>query len=97
MNIEFTGRGVDILPALRDLATEKLDKIKRHSLPIDRVKVIFTVEKHSHHSVEANLHVSGIDLNARAEDVDMYRALDLMIDKLDIQVKKYKDKMKHHR
>lgn len=97
MDIEFTGRGVEITPALKNLATEKLQRIARHSLPIARIKVTFTVEKHSRHAAEINAHLAGIDINAESEDDDMYKALDMTIDKFDRQVIKHKEKLKDHR
>ncbi len=98
MDIEFTGRRVEITPALKQLTIEKLDRIQRHSLPILNVHVIFTVEKHIRQIAEANLHLSGIDINAKGADDDMYKALDIMVDRLDRQVKKHKRKLtSHHR
>lgn len=97
MEIELTGRKVEITSALKALTIEKLEKIKRHALPITRIHVIFSVENHTRQSVEANVHLSGIDINARAEKPDMYKALDEMIHKLDTQVRKHKAKITDHR
>ena len=97
MEIELTGRKVEVTPALKALTIEKLEKIKRHALPMTRVHVIFSVENHTRQAVEANVHLSGTDINAKSEGDDMYKALDDMIHKLDTQVRKHKAKITDHR
>ena len=50
------------------------------------------------HKAEATVHVNGNNLHAESSDESMYAALDSLIDKLDRQVRKHKEKMTdHHR
>lgn len=93
MEITLTGRGIEITEAIKTLIHDKLAKIERHSLPILRTHVILSVENHIRQEVEANVHVAGVDINAKGEDTDMYKALDIMVDKLDGQVRKHKEKI----
>jgi putative sigma-54 modulation protein len=46
---------------------------------------------------EATIHISGADLFAKAESDDMYVSIDKMVNKLDAQVRKHKDKLNNHR
>jgi putative sigma-54 modulation protein len=45
---------------------------------------------------EINIHVPGKEIHAEASDQDLYAAIDLLVDKLDRQVIKYKSKQKDH-
>ncbi len=97
MNLQLTSHHLEITPAIHDYATEKLDKIKRHfdNMVID-VNVILSVEKLKQ-KAEATMHVSGKNLFAEAEDENLYTAIDMLIDKLDRQVRKHKDKLSSRR
>jgi putative sigma-54 modulation protein len=47
-------------------------------------------------SAEASVHVRGKDIFVETEDQDLYAAIDLLIDKLDRQILKYKDRLRAH-
>ncbi|WP_298220014.1 ribosome-associated translation inhibitor RaiA [Halothiobacillus sp.] len=96
MQIEITGHHVDITDALRDYIESKFSKLKRHFDKVINVHVILTVEKKVQ-KVEATLHMSGNDVHAEAESEDMYASVDTLIDKLDRQIMKHKEKMTDHR
>lgn len=97
MQISVTGQHLDITPALRDYVTSKIERLERHSDKITNVHVVLTVEK-LRHMVEATIHTNGANVFANAEDEDMYAAIDALIDKLDRQLKKHKEKRSdHHR
>lgn len=91
MQIKLTGHHVDITPALRDYVNNKMDRIVRHFDRLTSVQVILSVEK-LRQKAEATLHVAGNDLYADATEEDMYAAIDGLVDKLDRQVKKHKEK-----
>lgn len=92
MQITFTGHQLEVTDPLRQFAKEKLDKLQRHFNRIHSINVTFTIEK-STHIAEATVHVPGSDFHATAEsNNDMYAAVDLLIDKLDRQIKKHKEK-----
>lgn len=97
MNISLSGHHVEITPALRTYITSKLDRVQRHFDQVTDVTVILSVEK-LRQKAEATLNVSGASLHADAEDGDMYAAVDALVDKLDRQIKKHKEKLTdHHR
>jgi putative sigma-54 modulation protein len=97
MQINLTGHHVDVTPPLRDYVNNKLERLERHFDHVTNIHVVLSVEK-LRHKAEATLHVSGGNLFADAVQEDMYAAIDSLIDKLDRQVKKYKEKITdHHR
>lgn len=95
MQINLTGRHVEVTEALRDYVDTKFAKLERHFDHINNVYVILNVEKLSQ-IAEATLHLNGGEIFATAEHQDMYAAIDSLIDKLDRQVIKHKEKVKRH-
>ncbi|MDX1604827.1 MAG: ribosome-associated translation inhibitor RaiA [Candidatus Competibacterales bacterium] len=92
MHITLSGHHVDITDALRDYVHEKLERIERHFDKVTGAQVILSVEKMTQ-KAEATVHVAGNDLFADAEHQDMYAAIDGLVDKLDRQIKKHKEKL----
>ncbi len=95
MQINLTGHHVEITDALRSFVNDKFEKLNRHFDHINNVHVILSVEK-LRQKAEAKLNVNGGELFADSEDTDMYAAIDLLIDKLDRQVKKHKEMLRGH-
>jgi len=95
MQLNLTGRHVDITEPLRDYVTNKFAKLERHFDHINNVHVILDIEKLSQ-KAEATLHVNGGELFATSVHADMYAAIDSLIDKLDRQVIKHKEKLSRH-
>lgn len=97
MQLNLTGHHVDITTSMRDYVTEKLQRLERHFDHVTNVHVILSVEK-MRQKAEATIQITGNTLFANCESEDMYAAIDSMIDKLDRQVKKHKEKVTdHHR
>lgn len=96
MQINITGHGIEITPALRSYATEKLDRLKRRADQITSINIIFDVEKLKQ-IAKATVHLVGTEIHASSEAMDLYSAIDLLVDKLTNQVTKHKEKLKHHR
>ncbi|MCG6933548.1 MAG: ribosome-associated translation inhibitor RaiA [Gallionella sp.] len=97
MNLHLTAHHLEITPAIRDYSTEKFDKIKRHfeNVVID-VNVIFSVEKLKQ-KAEATMHLSGKNLFVECEDENLYAAIDMLVDKLERQVRRHKEKLSDRR
>lgn len=95
MNLQVTGHHLEVTPALRDYVQNKLTRISNHFDHVIDVRVTMSVEKLVQ-KVEATLHVPGNDMHVTSEDENMYSAIDLLVDKLDRQVLKYKEKMLDH-
>ncbi|MDG6773584.1 ribosome-associated translation inhibitor RaiA [Thiomicrorhabdus sp. ZW0627] len=95
MQINITGHHMDLTDALRDYVTEKVGKLERHFDHVTNVHVILTVEKQLQ-KAEATVHASGADLFAQHDTEDMYASIDGLVDKLDRQIIKHKEKMSDH-
>lgn len=96
MQIHVSGHQVEVTSPLRDYVVGKLDRIVRHFHQLHDVHVVLTVDKLKH-MAEATVQASGKRIHAESDAVDMYAAIDLLADKLDRQVKKYKEKLTEHR
>lgn len=95
MQLDVTGHHVEVTTPLREYVVAKMKKIERHFDLVSDVHCILTVEK-LRHKAEATISVIGTKLYADATEEDMYAAIDGLADKLDRQVKKYKEKQVDH-
>ena len=91
MNLHLTGHHVEITPAIREYVSSKLERINRHFDHVIDVNVVMTVEKLDQ-KIEANVHLSGKDIHVQSHDGDMYAAIDSLVDKLDRQVLRHKER-----
>jgi len=91
MNLHLTGHHVEITNAIREYVVGKLERINRHFDHVIDVNVVMTVEKLDQR-IEANVHLSGKDIHVQVHDGDMYAAIDGLIDKLDRQVLRHKER-----
>jgi putative sigma-54 modulation protein len=96
MQINISGRHLDVSPALRDYCLEKLDKLANHNDLITNAQVTLSIEREIQRA-EALMHVNGAEVFANAEADDMYAAIDGLTDKLDRQLLKHKEKLRKHR
>ncbi len=95
MNLNLSGHHVDISPALRDYVNTKMQRIERHFDRLIGANFVLTVEKLLH-KAEATIHAGGANLHAHASAADMYAAIDTLIDKLDEQARRHKEKLNDH-
>ncbi len=100
MNLKISGHHVELTPALREYVQNKLERIRRHVDNVIDITVTLAVdantEKDKRQRAEINLHMRGKDLHVESEAQDMYAAIDLLMDKLDRQVLRHKDKIQDH-
>ena len=94
MNLNMTGHHLEITPSIRDYVSSKMIRINRHFDHVIDVNMILSVEK-LRQKIEANVHLSGKDIFVESENPDMYAAIDLLVDKLDRQIIKHKEKVKN--
>ena len=95
MNINITGHRLEVTPALKAFTQEKFNKLERHFDHITSINVIFDVEK-LRQIAEATVFVAKGELHASSEAEDLYAAIDTLIDKLDRQLIKHKEKIRNH-
>ena len=91
MNLNVSGHHLDVSPAIRTYVSGKLDRVTRHFDHVIDAHVILSVDK-LQRKAEVTLHVRGKDIHVESTNADLYAAIDLLVDKLDRQVLKYKDR-----
>ncbi len=100
MNLTISGHHLEVTPALREYVRTKLDRVTRHFDQVVDVNVLLTVEKQKEKDrrqrAEVTLHVKGRDIFVENSHEDMYAAIDQLMDKLDRQVVRHKDKLQDH-
>jgi putative sigma-54 modulation protein len=98
VELQITGRHTSVSDAMKAYATEKLSKLEKHNDLITRAEVVMNIEKDQRHGVEMIAHTKvGGRLVGKAEHTDMYAAIDLLLDKMEHQVTKQKEKVKTER
>jgi len=100
MNLTISGHHLEVTPALRGYVIQKLDRVMRHFDQVVDVRVLLSVEKQKakegRQRAECNIHVKGSDLFAECANEDLYAAVDELVDKLDRQVVRHKDRLQDH-
>jgi len=88
MNLKISGHHLEITPPMREYVQNKLERIKRHFDNVIDISVTLAVdsltEKEKRQRAEINLHTRGKDFHVESEAQDMYAAIDLLMDKLDL-------------
>ena len=95
MQIEITGHHLEVTDSLSNYIREKADRLMRHFDQVINIHFILEVQKQQH-KAEASLRVSGNQIFADATSDTMYAAIDALMDKLDRQIVKHKEKLKNH-
>ncbi len=96
MNIIVTGRHLEITPALKTYAEKKIRRFDRYLSNIAEAIVTITVEKYRH-KVEVLMKANGVLIQAEGTTNDVYSSIDEVAEKLERQIKKYKEKLVSHR
>ncbi len=95
MQLSVSGHHVDVTDSLRGYVESKIERLERHFDLVSDVHCILTVEK-LRHKAEAKVSVNGGTILAETTEEDMYAAIDGLVDKLDRQVRRHKEKMVDH-
>jgi putative sigma-54 modulation protein len=95
MNLQIHGNHIEVTPALRAYVAGKLERIERHFDQVIDATVQLTVEK-LHQRAEITLRLRGNNIHVESVESDMYAAVDTLVDKLDRQVLRHKDRVKGH-
>ena len=96
MNIIITGRHLEVTAALKAYAEKKIQRFDRYLSNITEAVVTISVEKYRH-KAEVLLKVEGVLIQAEGITGDVYSSIDEVAEKLDRQIKKYKEKLVSHR
>lgn len=91
MNLNISGQHIGMTEALHSYVASKMARIERHFDHLIEADVVLAVEK-LQHKARVTMNVRGNTLHAEAADDDMYNAINVMVDKLDRQTRRHKDK-----
>lgn len=96
MNVLVRGRNVDVTNALKEYVDKRVGKLDKFLDGVDEVTVVLVVEGDSH-KVEVTMPVNGMILRGEEATGDMYASIDLVVEKLEKQIEKYKGKLARRR
>ena len=100
MNLTISGHHLEVTPALKEYVLTKLERVTRHFDQVVDVNVLLTVEKlkekERRQKCEVTLRVKGRDIFVEQTHEDLYAAIDQLMDKLDRQVVRHKDRLQEH-
>lgn len=91
MNIKYKGKNTEVTPALKEHTEKKLGRLER-IMDIDNAVVTMVVEK-DRQKAEVSMTIKGYLLRGEVYAQDMYAAIDSVVDKLEKQLVKYKEKL----
>ncbi len=92
MKINVRGKNIEVTPALIEYAEKRLSKLDKHFDDKTDVQVVLSVIREDH-IVEVTVNVNGLMLRAEESTGDMYASIDMVVEKLERQIKKYKTRM----
>lgn len=95
MNLSISGRHLEVTPAINAYVKNKMARVARHFDNVIDTQVILSIER-LNHMAEVTMRLPGKDLHCEATDENLYGAIDLLADKIDRQVIKYKSKVQNH-
>jgi putative sigma-54 modulation protein len=96
MHINITARHIELTKSLADYVNSKVERLEKHLNNLVWAQVILTVEKYRQ-LAEIVVHGSQTTFRSKEESIDLYAAIDLALDKMEVQLRKFKEKMKTHR
>jgi len=97
MQVAATFRHMEVSAPVRDYLQEKLARVKKYiDEPID-AQAVLSVEKKIRHRAEVTLVAKGITIKGTETTSDMYAAIDAVVDKIERQLKRYKERLKRHK
>jgi putative sigma-54 modulation protein len=95
MQLNITFRQFGSSDALKEYAKEKVDRVNKYLDRAGEAHVVLSLERHLHHA-EITIHSGSWVLRGREKSEDMYASIDLAMDKIEAQLRKYKEKIKNH-
>ncbi len=96
MKISMTGRHLEVTPNLREYAEKRISRLEKYFHQVIDVGVIMSIEKLDH-IVELLVNGDGVQFHAIEKAGDMYSSIDLLTDKMEKQIVKFKEKHTGHK
>lgn len=95
MHMNITFRHLDPIDSLKNYAQEKVERVNKYLDRATEAHVVLSLERHLHHA-DITIHSGTYVLRGREKSEDMYASIDLAMDKIERQLKRYKEKLKSH-
>ena len=97
MKIIISGKQLKVTDAIKTYTEEKISRISKYSDAITEVDVVEDTKSEGPvHKADGLVYASGTKIKIEAENKDLYAAIDDLSDRLERQVRKYKEKQKDH-
>ena len=97
MRVTVNGRHIEVTDSLKQYATEKFGRLDKYLPKGVQVIITLSVVKKVHHRAEAAIKSNGLLIQASEETEEMYSAIDLLIEKIERRVRRYKEKLVDHK
>jgi len=95
MRVTVKGKNVHVTDTLKNYAEQKLQKLSKYFSNIKDAQVTQSIQR-NWHIVEVQLEGDGVFLRAEERSADMYASIDMVVEKLERQVKRFKGKLLQH-
>ena len=93
--LEISGQHLEVTDAIKELTRSKVEHMAKISDKITNIHITFHVDKHEQ-GASGQVHVPNKLIAAEASSGDLYKTIDLLIGKLETQLRKYKEKNSDH-
>ena len=94
--MKITGRHMDVTPALKRYIRARFERLGRYDASVDRLEVVLSVTK-LQHTAEVVCSIKGKRFQAKTSTREMYATIDQLVDRLDGQIRKYKERRVEHK
>ncbi len=96
MNLTITGRNFEVTDSIRDYAQKKLAKLTKYFHQLIDMRIWLFIERQDH-IAEINVNGDGVQFYAKEKAGDMYSSIDLLLDKIEQQIVRYKERHLGHK
>jgi len=95
MQLNITFRLFEPIDSLKNYAREKVERANKYLDRAGEAHVVLSLERHLHHA-DITISSGPFVLRGREKSEDMYASIDLAMDKIERQLRRYKERLKHH-
>ena len=97
MQVTVIGRHIEATEALKQYATERFQRFEKYLPKNSQATITLSVVKKLHHIAEAMIKSNGMLIQASEETEEMYSSIDLLYEKIERRVRKYKERLTDHK
>ncbi len=97
MEVAVTGRNLEATDALKQYAAERFGKLEKYLPGNAQAAITLSVVKKVHHIADAVIKSDGVLIQASEETEEMYSSIDLLFEKIERRVRKYKERLVDHK